>query len=112
MPDAGELTWQEAVMAWGADDERSTAARPPKILGVDGSAPILKVAGGWAIFATALVLGLAGDLLLRATPWGLNITVWLIGLMRGDAGAAADRAAELCRGRGARCGWARRSASR
>lgn len=29
----------------------------------------------------ALALGLLGDLLLRATPWGLNLTAWAIGLI-------------------------------
>jgi hypothetical protein len=35
---------------------------------------------GWAVFAAAAGLGLAGDLLLRAWPWGINATIWLIGL--------------------------------
>lgn len=80
MRDASGMSWQEAVMAWEQEAERASGATTAKVLGVDGSSPALRVAGGWAILATALVLGLAGDLLLRASPWGLNITVWLIGL--------------------------------
>jgi hypothetical protein len=80
MRDASEMSWQEAVMAWEPEEERSSSAPVSKILGVDGSSPALKVAGGWAILAAALALGLAGDLLLRARPWGLNITIWLVAL--------------------------------
>jgi hypothetical protein len=35
---------------------------------------------GWAIVAAALALGLAGDLLLRVGPWGLNAALWFAGL--------------------------------
>lgn len=31
---------------------------------------------GLAILAAALMLGILGDLLLRATPWGLNVLLW------------------------------------
>jgi Domain of unknown function (DUF4173) len=33
--------------------------------------------GAPAILVTAIAIGVAGDLLLRATPWGLNVTLWL-----------------------------------
>ncbi len=51
-----------------------------KVLGLPASGTTEKVGGGWVILAAALALGLAGDLLLRARPWGLNVTVWLMGL--------------------------------
>jgi len=51
-----------------------------KVLGLPNSGATEKVGGGWVIFAAALALGLAGDLLLRSRPWGLNVTVWLMGL--------------------------------
>ncbi|MBI2724408.1 MAG: DUF4173 domain-containing protein [Chloroflexi bacterium] len=33
--------------------------------------------GRVAILGAAFVLGIMGDLLLRATPWGLNLAIWL-----------------------------------
>ncbi|MBI5283886.1 MAG: DUF4173 domain-containing protein [Chloroflexi bacterium] len=39
-----------------------------------------KADAGRAIFDAALALGLGGDLLLRAWPWGLNATIWLVAL--------------------------------
>ena len=51
-----------------------------KVLGLPNSGAAEKVGGGWVILAAALALGLAGDLLLRPRPWGLNVTVWLMGL--------------------------------
>jgi hypothetical protein len=39
---------------------------------------------GLGVLAAALVLGLLGDLLLRATPWGVNVLLWVAVL----AGAA------------------------
>ena len=33
---------------------------------------------GWKVLAAAAVLGLLGDLLLRAVPWGLNLVLWTI----------------------------------
>jgi hypothetical protein len=39
---------------------------------------------GLAVLGAALVLGLVGDLLLRATPWGVNVLLWIAPL----AGAA------------------------
>jgi hypothetical protein len=40
---------------------------------------------GLGVLGAALVLGLLGDLLLRATPWGVNVLLWVAVL----AGAAA-----------------------
>jgi hypothetical protein len=37
-------------------------------------------AAGRAILISALALGLAGDMLLRAWPWGLNVAIWLASL--------------------------------
>lgn len=36
---------------------------------------------GFGILGLALLLGLLGDLLLRATPWGVNIFFWAIALL-------------------------------
>jgi Domain of unknown function (DUF4153) len=33
---------------------------------------------GWKILVAACVLGLFGDLLLRATPWGVNLSLWVV----------------------------------
>jgi hypothetical protein len=63
-----------------------TEADPPEsslasmILGIRARSAAGSARGGWAILAAALVLGLSGDLLLRAWPWGLNAAIWLIGL--------------------------------
>ncbi len=51
-----------------------------KILGISTGPANTTALGGWAILAAALALGLGGDLLLRARPWGLNATIWLTGL--------------------------------
>jgi uncharacterized protein DUF4153 len=51
-----------------------------KALGIDAGPASGKARAGRAIFAAALALGLAGDLLLRAWPWGLNATLWLAAL--------------------------------
>ena len=48
-----------------------------KVLGIEGSSATANAGAGRAILAAALALGLAGDLLLRAWPWGLNATIWL-----------------------------------
>ena len=32
---------------------------------------------GLGLLAAALTLGLLGDLLLRATPWGINVLLWV-----------------------------------
>jgi uncharacterized protein DUF4153 len=41
---------------------------------------------GLAILGAALALGLTGDLLLRAMPWGLNVTLCAIALVAAGAG--------------------------
>lgn len=51
-----------------------------RTLGIHDGTAISKATAGQAIVAAALVLGLTGDLLLRAWPWGLNATLWLSGL--------------------------------
>lgn len=51
-----------------------------RTLGISTETAISKPTAGQTIVATAIVLGLAGDLLLRAWPWGLNATLWLSGL--------------------------------
>jgi hypothetical protein len=33
-----------------------------------------------SLFLTALILGLVGDLLLRPTPWGINVVLWVLAL--------------------------------
>ncbi|MEJ7624107.1 MAG: DUF4173 domain-containing protein [Pyrinomonadaceae bacterium] len=38
---------------------------------------------GRAILAVALIIGLLGDLLLRSTPWGLNVTIFNIAFVAG-----------------------------
>lgn len=48
-----------------------------KLLGIERGPAATGATAGRAIFAAALALGLAGDLLLRAWPWGLNATIWL-----------------------------------
>jgi|CXWL01.1.fsa_nt_gi hypothetical protein len=64
--------------------QADATARPPwvptNVLGVTARSATAKTRGGWAILASALALGLGGDLLLRAWPWGLNATIWLVGL--------------------------------
>ena len=32
---------------------------------------------GLGLLGAALVLGVLGDLLLRATPWGINVCLWV-----------------------------------
>ena len=64
-----------------------------QLLGIRAESATHPERAGWAIFATALILGLGGDLLLRATPWGLNATIWLAGL--GLAGFVLPRIASL-----------------
>lgn len=47
------------------------------------------------IFYAALALGLFGDLLLRAAPWGLNFFLWIFGLGGGVLLLAHIRSVEL-----------------
>lgn len=51
-----------------------------KLLGLSARPTTQLMRGGWAVLVAALALGLAGDLLLRTRPWGLNATLWLAGL--------------------------------
>ena len=48
-----------------------------KVLGFDDGAAAEKTNAGGAIVAASVALGLAGDLLLRAWPWGVNAAIWL-----------------------------------
>jgi hypothetical protein len=54
---------------------------------------------GLAILGSAAVLGLLGDLLLRATPWGLNVLIWVLALV-GLAAAVATTCRTPLRGEG------------
>ncbi len=54
---------------------------------------------GLGALGAALVLGLLGDLLLRATPWGLNVFLWAAALVASAAALAAWRGVTL-RGEG------------
>lgn len=40
---------------------------------------------GLGVAAAAFVLGVAGDALIRATPWGLNVLLWLLVLVAATA---------------------------
>ena len=55
---------------------------------------------GWVVFAAAIGLGLAGDLLLRAWPLGLNATVWLTSLCVAALVLPRFESLELPRARG------------
>jgi hypothetical protein len=56
---------------------RSWSTVSPKILGIADESATERTAAGWVIVVAAVVLGLLGDLLLRAWPWGINATLWL-----------------------------------
>jgi hypothetical protein len=47
------------------------------VLGINAET---NTSAGHIILAAAVVLGFAGDLLLRAWPWGLNVTIWIAGM--------------------------------
>ncbi len=34
----------------------------------------------FSLFLTALILGVVGDILLRPTPWGINVVLWVLAL--------------------------------
>ncbi|MFB3923416.1 MAG: DUF4153 domain-containing protein [Terriglobia bacterium] len=53
---------------------------------------------GLRILAIALVLGLLGDSLLRATPWGINLALWI--LMLGAFVAVLGRRSRALQGSG------------
>lgn len=50
---------------------------------------------GLEILEAALLLGLLGDALLRATPWGLNVLLWIGGLIGAFAALTLRRKREL-----------------
>lgn len=54
---------------------------------------------GLGILGGAALLGVAGDLLLRATPWGVNFPLWVLALVGVAAGIAIWRGVSL-RGEG------------
>ena len=51
-----------------------------KVLGIRAAGATETAVASRAIVAAALALGLGGDLLFRAWPWGLNAAMWLAGL--------------------------------
>lgn len=50
---------------------------------------------GLGVLGAAAVLGLLGDLLLRATPWGLNVFLWISALVASAAALAIWRGIAL-----------------
>src|SRR5918997_5808458 len=50
---------------------------------------------GLGVLGAALVLGLLGDLLLRATPWGVNVLLWVAALAGGAAALSRQRRIEV-----------------
>lgn len=54
---------------------------------------------GLEILGAAAILGLLGDLLLRATPWGVNVGIWVLALV-GLAVALMVRSGVEARGQG------------
>lgn len=50
------------------------------VLGITDAHTTEKAGAGRVVVTAALALGLTGDLLLRAWPWGINSTIWLAGL--------------------------------
>jgi hypothetical protein len=56
-------------------------------LAVSARAPLTpRTRNGIAVAGAALVLGAAGDALLRPAPWGLNLTLWIALLVAAAAG--------------------------
>lgn len=50
------------------------------------------------ILVTGIVLGILGDVLLRAGPWALNLTLWTMAVLAGALGLAAYHRVEWKRG--------------
>ncbi|MDQ3304035.1 MAG: DUF4173 domain-containing protein [Actinomycetota bacterium] len=50
---------------------------------------------GLGVLGAALVLGVLGDLLLRATPWGINAPIWVAALVASTTALAAWRGVGL-----------------
>ncbi len=62
-------------------------AAPPPDMTREGAADAgATTAAALAIVAAAGVLGILGDALLRATPWGINVLVWAAALLLAVAG--------------------------
>ena len=74
------LTGDTITVMAQAGSAQSASTLTSKILGISDRSATAKPRGAWAILAAALALGLGGDILLRAWPWGLNATIWLTGL--------------------------------
>ena len=55
------------------------------------SAPSERTRLALAVLGTAVALGIAGDILLRATPWGLNALLCTVGLVAAAAWTARRR---------------------
>ena len=72
-------------------------------LGIGSTSLTDSTRAGWAVFAAAIGLGLAGDLLLRAWPIGLNASIWLAALCLTALVLPRFEALELPRARGT--GW-------
>ena len=53
---------------------------------------------GLNVLGVALVLGLLGDALLRATPWGLNVLLWVGAALGGGGGVRVDVGGPVCMG--------------
>lgn len=56
---------------------------------------------GLAVAEAALIVGLLGDMLLRATPWGLNVALWTAALVAGAHVLSRRRGARTLGGEGA-----------
>lgn len=53
---------------------------------------------GLTILIIAFVLGVLGDLLLRSTPWGLNVAIWIAALALGIIAMVKGQSIELTGG--------------
>ena len=58
-----------------------TTAEPTQVPVLPAGAREWSSGTGLAILGGALALGILGDVLLRATPWGLNLFVWVLALV-------------------------------
>lgn len=56
-----------------------------------------KTKTGLEILEAALLLGILGDALLRATPWGINVLLWIVGLVAAMVALTLRRKKELWR---------------
>src|SRR5438876_847381 len=61
------------------------------------SAPSERTRLALAVLGTAVALGIAGDILLRATPWGLNALLCTVGLVAAAAWTARRRGTPVSR---------------